>query len=281
MTATAEPQTAVLGGKGWAGLSLGTVLVLGLLIATSPATWKLGLAGPVQASSAEPLWLYLWAPILLIAMTVAWLLPGLCGALWLGGHRQLGGLLLRAFLLSLSAQIGMMSVLHAVLPEPLDSRLLPGGFGLLSIALLLGLRVSGHYRSAHVPAWSPELLRRLALLLLCAWVLVSVGAPHLWWQDASGDGIEMIEMGRSLRWFALPRNLGGLLPLGVGVMPMAFPVHWFQFFLGPVPAAARAPAILYTTVLLAAMLALVETGDQRPIGAVCETTNCEDQLPLA
>jgi hypothetical protein len=94
--------------------------------------------------------------------------------------------------------------------------------------------------------------------------------PTIFWQDLSADGFEALEIGRSLSWTIFPRFLtqSGLVGLGIGMVPMAYPVHWFIMVFGPIEAAARLPLVLLLPVLFAALLALIEFRSPRRLGGL-------------
>lgn len=168
-----------------------------------------------------------------------------------------------------------------------------GAAYVLNVTLLTGLKLFGVRISATV-----FLLTQLGVLLLLAALLirrVSIGRPVRWplaeelerrrlwwlvaipafaaiallpvilWQDMNEDGLEALEIGRSLATFIIPRFPHELELSGLGnpMASVAFPVSWFVALFGPIDAAARIPLLLYLPVLYMAMLALAEWGTRR------------------
>jgi hypothetical protein len=84
--------------------------------------------------------------------------------------------------------------------------------------------------------------------------------PAILWQKLNADGFEAMEIGKSLTSTLLPTFLGksGTVGLGIGMVPMAYPVSWFILLTGPLEAATRLPMAIYLMVVFAALLALIE-----------------------
>jgi hypothetical protein len=95
----------------------------------------------------------------------------------------------------------------------------------------------------------------LAIPVLLTWFLL----PVLLWQDFNPDGLEALTVGRSLNDWMIPRMpTGGATGLGLGMITIAYPIHWLIVFFGPIEAAARLPVALYAPVLFAGAVSVAE-----------------------
>lgn len=259
------PSVPILNQRRWVRLaSLSTVLMgAALTLGESAAFVDIAPTGAELAGlSRTSLWAALTGPALVLLAGVAWLLPGALAALALGGHSSLGGWLLAATALSWAFQVVLSAILLALVEPPVSPVWILRGFTVMSVLLLCVLYGrAGSSRAARIELVPGDALRdQAAVLLLLGWAVLVSLAPYLWIQDATGDGIEMVEMGRSLRWYPLPRNFAeeGLLGLGAGVLPMSYPVQWFQAILGDGMISARGPIGLYAMLLCAGVTAIVE-----------------------
>jgi hypothetical protein len=100
----------------------------------------------------------------------------------------------------------------------------------------------------------------VAIPVLLTWFLL----PVLLWQDFNPDGLEALTVGRSLNDWMIPRMpTGGATGLGLGMITIAYPIHWLIVFFGPIEAAARLPVALYTPVLFAGAISVAELGAPR------------------
>lgn len=223
----------------------------------------------------QALLLYVAMPLAVLGMVGMLLAPGFLLALVAGGSRRFGLLAATTF----GGAFLLRTLTHSVLKVsgvvPLDA----GTIALTEVALnvaLLGL-LALRLRSGGpvvLPAESAD-RRRLgwmaAMVILAAVLLL----PALFWQDMTEDGLEALEIGRSLASYLVPRfptAPSGLIGLGIGMITMAYPASWFVGLIGPVEAAARLPLLLYLPVLFAVIIGLIEHRSPRRLGAPAEAT---------
>ncbi|HXI19756.1 MAG TPA: hypothetical protein VNH46_01645, partial [Gemmatimonadales bacterium] len=217
--------------------------------------------------------LYVVAPIAVLAACVFLLLPGVTLALALGGDARLGPLLLKGLALTFPLHTLAEWVVRTVHGGPMT----PDGF-LVAVAVdgtlalgLLAWRVR-HGRQPEWPVQGSAFWRRLGWLALVPTVAVVGFLPDIFWQDLSADGWEAFEMGRSLASHVLPRfpTPSGTLGLGIGMVPMTYPVHWFGMIFGLAEPAPRLPCLMYLMLLYAALTALIELASPRVLRATEE-----------
>ena len=207
--------------------------------------------------------LYVLLPLAIVAAVVVMLAPGMFLVLATGGARDLAHLVLKGTLASFLVHAGTFSALKLFIDQPSRA----AWTALLCAAgaaawLWLAWR-HGRGRPAGV-AGAPGDWRRLGWILALPALITVALLPVLVWQDLNPDGLEALTTGRSLNELILPRlPTGELAGLGLGMVTIAFPVHWFIACFGTVDAAARLPVVLYLPLLLAAVLALAELGAAR------------------
>ena len=213
--------------------------------------------------------LYLLLPLACLTAVTVLMLPGVFLVLAQGRDERLEAVVVKGLGVSLAVHFVTTALAKTFLPRPIE----PGTFLALIIGaavvawgvLVTRLRRPGELRW---PASDAITHRRLGWIAALVVVPVAVLLPILFWQDLSPDGFEAIEIGRSLSWTVLPRFLtkSGLVGLGIGMLPMAYPIHWFVMLFGPIEAAARLPIILYLPVLFASLVALIELRSPRRLG---------------
>jgi hypothetical protein len=205
--------------------------------------------------------LYLAMPLVVIAALALLLAPGIFLVLAGGRADRLGGLVVKGFGASFLVQLLAISAVKVLSQAPMTSTTF------LSTALALGALTWGvlavriwHGALLPWPLADPTDRRRLWWLVAIPVLTVVLLLPVIYWQDLNEDGFEALEIGRSLASHILPRfpNRTGFMGLGVGMIPMAYPVHWFLLLFGPVEAAARLPLALYLPVLFVGLVALIE-----------------------
>ncbi len=219
--------------------------------------------------------LYIGLPLACLTAVTLLLLPGVFLALALGRDERFEVVLVKGLGLSLVLHFSTTALAKLVLPHPLNPGVFLGlviGSGVATWGiLLLRLRRLGERR------W-PQLDRvaRRRLGWMTAMVVVAVVAlvPVLFWQDMNPDGFEALEIGRSLSWTVLPRFLtkSGLVGLGIGMLPMAYPIHWFVMLFGPIEASTRLPMVLCLPVLFASVIALIELRSPRRLRSIEEAS---------
>lgn len=217
----------------------------------------------------EAFLLYVLMPLVVMSSLVLLLSPGVLLVLGLGAARCWSELIILAFGMSFLVHVLLASAVKLVLGISLSSAIFLStavGGGAVGWAIL-AFRVSQGTKLPW-PISERSDVRRLcwtiAIPLIALWALL----PVLFWQDFSADGFGVLESGRSLSVHFLPRwpTDSGLLGLGIGMIPMAYPVHWFVMLFGLIEAAARLPLILYLPVLFCILVRLIEWCSPRVLG---------------
>lgn len=210
--------------------------------------------------------LYVALPIVVVLTVAALLAPGLVWMLALGGAQNWDTFVLRGFAAAFLVRLVLLTAAKLAVTGPI-------GFGSLvatdalaitaGVVVLIARRRTG--RSVAWPLPGVEDRRMLWTMLGLVALATVLLLPILFWQDLTDDALEGLEIGRTLAWFAFPRfpNASGFMGLGIGMITMAYPVHWLVLLIGPVEAAVRLPVLLYLPLLLAALAALIEIGSAR------------------
>lgn len=211
--------------------------------------------------------LYLLLPAAVVAAFGVWIAPGLWLVAAFSPRLSMPEWILRGFLVALGVQAGGTAALALLSSGRVSDD--------LQVAIGIGLGVvSGvvyavrRRRQARGRPASPAGPRALewALLVGLAGSCTVVLLPSLLWQDLTGDGMEVLEIGRSLGWFATPRGLIDVrMGAGAGMFTVGYPIRWLQAAWGALAATARLPLALYVPVLYAAARALVEYSAPRPL----------------
>jgi hypothetical protein len=218
--------------------------------------------------------LYVALPFACLMAVMVLLLPGIFLVLAHGRNDRFEAVLIKGFGAALGIHFVTTAVAKLLLPWPISPNtflVLVAGAGVLTWGILAArLRHPGTMRW---PFGDPAARRRIAWVVAILWITVAILVPTLFWQDLNADGFEALEIGRSLSWTLFPRGLteSGFLGLGIGMVPMAYPVHWFVMLFGPIEAAARLPLVLYLPALFAALLALIEFRSARRLARAEET----------
>lgn len=209
--------------------------------------------------------LYVATPLVILAAVLVLAAPGAFLVLAFGRAATAGVLVIRSAATAWGAHVAAFFVLHAITPGTPSRNsffvTLVGAGVITWLALLARVR-----RGAASPlpmtegadralfGWMTALPVLLTVLLL----------PVLFWQDFNPDGLEMLTIGRSLDRWMIPRlPTGEATGLGLGMMTVAWPVHWFITLFGRLEAAARLPVVLYMPVLVAGIAAVAEIGMPR------------------
>ena len=205
--------------------------------------------------------LYVLTPLIITAAIVTLLAPGLLLVLAADAATSIGELLLKAFGVSYVLLFLTTSVAKTLSDSPLDSSHF---IALLSATLavsygLLVLRTRGTPGMFRLFA-DPHNRAQMYWLFVIPFLFIIPLLPVIFWQDLNADGFEAMEIGRTLSTAILPvfPTEAGTMGLGIGMVPMAYPIHWFIMLFGPIEAATRLPMVLYTVVVFAALLAFIE-----------------------
>ncbi len=267
-----EPATPVLTiRRAWALIAV-LAACWALLLAARPALTRAATLYPLELPPnphfvpEHALFLYLLVPVVVCACVCGLVAPGVLVVLAQRGATSVTDLVLRGFALTFAIR-WMAGLLYTGL---LDRTWSPLSFLVTDLAItatLAGLLLM-RVRSTRPPQWLAEPAverRRLAWMLGLPLACAIAFLPWLLWQDMNGDGLEILESGRALATFAMPRfpHPSGFQGLGLGIIATAFPVHWFVMLLGPFEAAARLPFLLYLPLLLAVLIELIEERSPR------------------
>lgn len=249
--------------------ALGTFLLLNLCIViflrdTIPAITHLYPDPAVSGAWFVPqhFWqLYLLTPLVVTASIITLLAPGLLIVVAGKWADSPGELMLQGFGLSYVLHFLTTSAAKTVSGGPLDS----SHFLLLlsaTLAITYGYLVLRARKAGAVFRMFADPCNRAQLYWLFAipFIFIIALLPVLFWQDLNADGFEAMEIGRTLSTAILPvfPTAAGTMGLGIGMVPMAYPIHWFIMLFGPIEAATRLPMVLYSVVVFAALLAFIE-----------------------
>ena len=217
--------------------------------------------------------LYLLTPLSTTAMTTVLVMPGILLVLARGIDVRPGELVLKGFGLSFLLHVTTTSAVKLLTGDPVTPLLFTA---LLAATLLacfgwLVAHSGGDNRALQVFTDTDD-RRQLGWLLAIPLLFVCLLLPSILWQELNSDGFEAMEIGRSLTSTLLPAfpNKSGTMGLGIGMVPMAYPVSWFILLTGPLEAATRLPMAIYLMVLFAALLALIEHDAPRRLRPVEE-----------
>lgn len=222
---------------------------------------------------SEFLRLYVVLPVSILAGVAFLLAPGILWSLARGRTESASGTVLGGFCAAFLLHLLAMAFAALVAPRPTP----PGVFLMVEIGLAaallvnLGLRVRAG-RKLCWPLSQPGERRRVAWMAALPVAACVLLLPALFWEDCTADGMEALEMGRSLAWKSVPwlptgRSGAGL---GIGMISMAYPTHFMIQLFGPVEAVSRLPLLLYLPVLFAGLTALVEAAAPRRLRALEE-----------
>jgi hypothetical protein len=217
--------------------------------------------------------LYVATPVAVLGMVGMLLVPGFLLALVRGGSTRPGMLAATIFGGAFLLRTLIQSILKLAGVLPFGA----GAFALTEVtldAVLLGLLALRLRNGGPVALPSgPEARRRLGWMVALVVLSVVLLLPALFWQDMTDDGLEALEVGRSMLTQIVPRfptPPSGLMGLGIGMLTMAIPNGWFVSLIGPVEAAARLPLALYLPVLFAVLTDLIEHRSPRRLGGGAE-----------
>ena len=265
------------------------VMCLGLLLAVSWAVMQTGAGVVSKVARLYPLQLpispyfqpaYAWLlygqlPLVILASLILLLLPGILLVLAVSGAKRWTELIILAFGTSFIINLTLTSAFKLIFAAVLDSRtflVIEAGTAALIWVILLA-RV---YRGAKLrwPLGDKRDRRRLYWTIAIPVVGLLALLPVIFWQDPSADGFGALESGRSLFARLLPRYpsdiADGLPGPGVGMIAMAYPIHWFVMFFGLIEAAPRLPILLYLPVLFCLVIQLIEFRSPRSLGVAEE-----------
>ncbi|MBV7327901.1 hypothetical protein KFU94_06505 [Chloroflexi bacterium TSY] len=213
--------------------------------------------------------LYLLTPLVVMSGIILFMWPGLMIILALNRCEGWSEILIQSLAAALVSYVLSTSILKLAFNASLHSRLFIDVVG-ISGALMWGVMAIRVISGAQI-RWpfsrGPD-RRRLFWVLMVPYVAIVVLLPIFLWQDLHDDACEALEIGRSLSAHLTPRfpTETGAMGIGVGLLPMAYPVHWFVTLIGPVEAAARFPLLLYLPVLFCLTLQMIEWKSPRKLG---------------
>lgn len=202
---------------------------------------------------------YLLIPLIITSALIIILAPGL---LIISAHQaetHIGELVLKGFALSFLLQFFFGTLNKILFGVITTSLFLNTSLFMLLIAYCYFIKKKLHFNTNTSPTKHYE-YNHFIWLFLIAFLFVVLLFPYIFWHDLSGDGFEILELGRSLSTQLLPvfPNDTGTMGLGAGMLPMAYPVHWFIMLFGATEVASRLPMVLYLIVLFSALTAWIE-----------------------
>lgn len=260
------------------GFSLLTSLLIVFFLGDSAGSKAVGFYSPRPGSNA---WFahdhlatfYLLLPLSITAMVVILTMPGILLILAAGKEVRPGALVLKGFGLSFLLLVTTTSIAKLVSGTPITPALFTGILVTTLFACFGWL--AGHAGSDNRALQifsNRDNRRQLGWLLAIPALFVIFMSPAIFWQDLNSDGFEAMEIGHSLMTTLLPAflNKSGTMGLGIGMVPMAYPINWFLLLTGPLEAATRLPMALYLPVVFAALLALIEHDSPRRLKPVEE-----------
>jgi hypothetical protein len=218
---------------------------------------------------------YFLTPIVILSSIILWLLPGIFLALAISRVHRFTEMVIWGFGYSIVIYAILISIVKLVTSQTPSSTAFIGVL-LASSVITWGWLAFRVYRGDAIP-WPLDSRvenRRLVWSIAIPVIVLITLFPVIFWQDMNGDGLEVLEMGRSLSRFIIPRTPDpvGVVGLGIGMMlPMAFPIHWFIALFGAVEASARLPLLLYLPVVFCLLVELVEWRAPRKLGVAEET----------
>jgi len=214
--------------------------------------------------------LYLLMPVVVMATLTLLMAPGTLAVLAFGHRGRLSTLILKAFVVSFAAFVVGFGALHLVFPVPSTAAF--SATMLLVLVLAFAAWATRAVRGDVAAGFPFERGRLVALASLTFAVLVT-SIPVLFWQDINPDGLEGLSTGRSLAYHILPRLPNGLMPgLDLGMVTMAYPIHWMIVLFGHLEVAARLPFLLYLALIYAGVTALIERDAARRLSGSEEAT---------
>jgi hypothetical protein len=221
--------------------------------------------------------LYVLLPIVVVSSLILYILPGILLVLAGGWCRRWGEVLIWGFGSAYIAYFCVTTAVKVLVPGQPDPEAFIAAVA-VSAALAWALLAFRVFRGDRLP-WplvSKKDIRRLGWTVAIPVVVLTVMLPVIFWQDIHDDGLEALEIGRSLSTHVFPRfpMPGGVLGISAGMTAMAYPVHWFVALFGPVEASARLPMLLYLPVLFCTLIQLIEWQAPRGLGFAEEAVLC-------
>lgn len=249
-------------------LSAGMVVAaVALLQAAGPASDWVAQAYPLRGGLVARVSTIVFA---VGAMTVAawcslglWFAPAWLLARWLAPDEGPAPRTLRAFVLAFALQ-PLLHGAHALVLGPFVdagrvAAIAQFTQGALIVAALYASRhIASSVRAAH------DQTGRLSAVVGFTAALIGILLPRLFWQDLNPDGGELLTMGRTLRDHLVARLPTGEIPgVNLGMLTIAYPVHWLISIVGVGEAAVRLPATAYAVGIAAGVVALAELAPPR------------------
>ena len=213
---------------------------------------------------SEALLLYIILPLTVISSLFILIFPGLGFILCRGGAENLVDWVIRSFgatfvLHFIILSIVKMASLYVLLNDHFLEVELLMGFVTLS---LLYLRFRANVE-IQWPIFDKTERYRIVWLLSITYLLIVLLLPMILWADMTGDGIEILEAGRSLLENITPRFPNGLMGLGTGLVSTSYPISWFVMFFGSIEASARLPIVLLFPIMVCSMIGIIELNTAR------------------
>jgi hypothetical protein len=204
---------------------------------------------------------YIFSPVVILSSIFIWLLPGILITLWIGKTQRYAELIIWAFGTSFIVYLISSSIVKLLFSGTVSANYFLIGYGCITLFAWAGL-VFQVYRKKNLP-WPFQVkadYRRLIWSVFIPIIAVLLLFPIIFWQDMHGDGFEALEIGRSLSEFLWPRfpNPSMVSGFGLGMFPVAFPIHWFITLFGPIEASARFPLLLYLPIIFLMLVEMIE-----------------------
>ena len=212
-------------------------------------------------SLTRPLLLYVWMPLVTVAVVVLLMAPGLLLATIVTRPASMWTWLLDGFGLTLVLVSSGAAAVQGLAGRPLTGRAFVAMLAGMVLLLAIWVIRRGDRGGPGVPVTRQDRTALSSLVVVPLGYLVAL-LPKFFWESFNGDGAHTVEATRLLLFQATPffsAEAGGIAswPGLNGVVP-PYQASWFLRLFGPIEAAVRLPLVLNMALLVAAIAAVAE-----------------------